>query len=135
MIEYIGFFVFSVLCYLFFYFVLVNVFKVGPGQGPLVDPELVKKNQEKANQQSKQEIFQDELQKEKKAGVGFKQLKSQASKSGKKKGKSQQNNPENEHYVSAIKGFTSAVADFDWFAFPDGGLLFVVGEEVRFRWK
>lgn len=69
------------------------------------------------------------MEKEKKSGVGFKQLKSQA-KAGKKKGKSGQNKPESELYVNALKGITAAVADFDYYIFADGGMIVVVGEEV-----
>jgi len=33
--------------------------------------------------------------------------------------------------VSALKGFTSAVVDFDYMMFEDNGILVVVGEEVN----
>jgi len=34
--------------------------------------------------------------------------------------------------VSALKGFSSSIVDFDQIIFEDGANLFVVGEEVRF---
>jgi hypothetical protein len=51
-------------------------------------------------------------------------LKNQAKKKGGKTA-----NPDNESYVSALKGMQSAVVDFDFYVFQDGATLFVVGEE------
>jgi len=51
-------------------------------------------------------------------------LKTQAKKKGGKTA-----NPDNESYVSALKGMQSAVVDFDFYVFEDGATLFVVGEE------
>lgn len=56
-------------------------------------------------------------------------MKSQ-SKGGKKKGKGG-TNPEHPAYVAAVKGFNSAIVDFDYYNFGDGAILMVVAEEVQ----
>eukprot|EP00347_Sterkiella_histriomuscorum_P020835 403336284 len=89
--------------------------------------ESIPKQEHPQNKQQKQEIKESSLQKAKEDGVSFKQLKSQ-SKGGKKKSKGG-SNPEHPAYVAGVKGFNSAVVDFDYYNFKDGAILMVIAEE------